>query len=412
MGFHEWVVYPSIYLGLIAISFYILTYTTARKEKKPLFRDEELPFATVVIPAFNEDKSIERTLDSILSSDYPGGFEVIVVDDGSSDNTYDKAKKYEKNNVRVFKKENGGKATALNFGISKARGDFIFSMDADSFVEKYTMKKMMRYFKEPRVMSVTPGMIIYNPKTIWQKVQHLEYLMGIFLRKVFAFLDAIYIAPGAFSVYRKKFFEKHGGYDEGNVVEDLELALRIQYYGYRTENCPDAKVSTIGPAKFKPLLKQRRRWYYGLLKNFWNYRKMVSRKYGDLGLFVMPIGWITIFFSMIAFVYGFIKMTSTIISELAFLSSINYDFASFFDFSAFFFKKIFLTVVTEPLVLFMGVSVVLLAFYIKYANTKIGRINSVFSSLFLFFILFIPLFAFWWFISFFYFLLSKTPKWR
>ena len=97
MGFHEWIIYPSIYIGLIAISFYILTYTTARKEKKSLFTDDELPFASVVIPAFNEGKSVEDTIKSILSSEYPGGFEVIVVDDGSNDDTYMRAKKYEKN---------------------------------------------------------------------------------------------------------------------------------------------------------------------------------------------------------------------------------------------------------------------------------------------------------------------------
>jgi len=412
MGFHEWIVYPSIYVGLVAVSFYILTYISARKEKRPMFNDEELPFVSIIIPAFNEGKSIEDTINSILSSEYPNDFEVLVIDDGSSDDTYDKARKFESDKVRVFKKENGGKATALNFGISKANGEIIFSMDADTFVEPKTMKRMVRYFKDPRVVSVTPGMIIHRPKSIWQKIQHLEYLMGIFLRKVFAFLDAIYIAPGAFSAYRKSFFEKHGGYDEGNIVEDLELALRIQYYGYRTENCPDAKVSTIGPETFGGLLKQRRRWYYGLIKNFWDYRKLVSRKFGDMGMFVMPVAWITIFFSMFLFVYGFIRIITELISELVFLSTINYDFSNFFEFSSFFFKKVFLTVITEPLVLFIGVSLVLLAFYIKYANTKIGKVSSVFSSLFLFFIFFIPLFAFWWLISFVRLLISKAPDWR
>src|SRR6056297_2096937 len=146
MGAHEWIVYPSIYIGLVAVSFYILTYISARKEKKPLFKDEELPLVSVIIPAYNEEKSIENTLKSVLSSEYPN-FEVLVIDDGSSDSTYEKAKKFESDKVRVFKKENGGKATALNFGISKVKAKIIFSMDADTFVEPKTMKKMVRYFK-------------------------------------------------------------------------------------------------------------------------------------------------------------------------------------------------------------------------------------------------------------------------
>lgn len=412
MSFHEWIVYPSIYIGLVAISFYILTYLSARKEKRPLFEDSELPSVSIIIPAYNEEKSIERTIESILSSNYPKKFEVLVIDDGSKDRTYERAKKYESENLRVIKKENGGKATALNLAISKAKGEIIFSMDADTFVEPDTMKKMVRYFKDPRVMSVTPGMILYKPKTIWQRIQHLEYLVGIFLRKVFAFLDAIYIAPGAFSAYRKSFFEKHGGYDEGNIVEDLELALRIQYKGYRTENCPEAKVQTIGPEKFGALLKQRRRWYYGLMKNFWDYRKLVSRKFGDMGLFVMPVAWITILFSIFLFIYGVTKITSEIVSELLFLNSINYNFSGFLDFSSFFFDKFFVSIVTEPLVLFMGISLILIAFYLRYANKKLGKINSTLTSLVLFFILFIPLFAFWWLISFIRLLASKAPSWR
>ena len=89
---------------------------------------------------------------------------------------------------------------------------------------------------------------------------------------------------------RKKFFEKHGGYDEGNITEDLELSLRIQYKGYVIANCPGAVIYTDTPTKFRELTIQRRRWYYGLMKNTKRYIGLFSKKYGDLGMFVMPVG--------------------------------------------------------------------------------------------------------------------------
>ena len=131
------------------------------------------------------------------------------------------------------------------------------------------MKNMVHYFNNPRVMAVTPTMLVHKPKTILQRVQNMEYLLGIFLRKAFATLNAVYITPGAFSAYRKEFFDKYGGYDEINVTEDIEMSLRIKYQGYFIDNSPNAPAYTIAPKNFSHLLKQRRRWYVGLLKNYW-----------------------------------------------------------------------------------------------------------------------------------------------
>src|SRR3972149_9930698 len=150
---------------------------------------------------------------------------------------------------------------------------------------------------------VSPAIIIDKPKSILQRVQYIEYLLSLFLRKAFASLKSIYITPGAFSAYRKSFFGKHGGFDEGNVTEDLEMALRIQYKGYNTENCPEGPAYTIAPRKFGELMVQRRRWYFGLLINLRNYRKIMGKKYGDLGTFVIPIAIVSIFFSVFVVLY-------------------------------------------------------------------------------------------------------------
>ena len=302
------IIYISIFLGLFATSFYALSFISDRKKPKQLFTDEELPSVSVIIPAYNEEKTIGKTVESILDSDYPKEkLEVIVVDDGSKDETLRLARKFEKQGIKVFHKENGGKGTALNYGIKRSKSEIIFTMDADTMVNRASLKNMVRFFKNKDVMSVSPAIVTYEPKNLWQRIQHMEYLLGLFLRKAFSSINAIYVTPGAFSAYRKSFFTKFGYFDEKNITEDLEMALRIQFNHFIIENSPDSPVYTFVPEKFISLLKQRRRWYVGLIKNILNYRKMFSKEYGDLGLFVMPIAWISIFFAVFFTGYFIVK---------------------------------------------------------------------------------------------------------
>ena len=411
MGFITYIIYASIYIGLVATTFYILSFMADAKKKKEFYTDDELPKISVIIPAYNEEKSIVRTIKSIMKSKYPD-FEVIVVDDGSIDKTYKLAKKFASSKIRVFTKKNGGKGSALNYGIKRAKGKIIFTMDADTFVDPKSMKNMVRYFKEPYIMSVTPAMVIHKPKSILQRVQYVEYLLGLFLRKAFAALKSIYIAPGAFSAYRKSFFDKYGGYDVGNITEDLEMALRIQSKGYFTENCPDAPAYTIAPSKFRPLLIQRRRWYYGLIKNVWKYKKIFGRKYGDLGLFVLPIAWISIFFSVFITSYLFIKTAINVRSQLLFLQSINFDFLSTMSFNLLALERTLFLFFSNPVVIFIFIFMIFLGFFIYYASKKIGKINNIFINLPLFFLLFAVLFGFWWVVSILYAIFAKEISWR
>lgn len=412
MDFLRGIIYASVLFGFFAISFYILTFISAQKRKPDLLPESELPFATVIIPAWNEEKSVKKTMDSILASDYPK-FEVIFVDNNSKDNTLKFAKEYESDpRVRVFEEKKQGKAAAVNLGIRKARGEVIFTMDADTKVDKMSMKKMASYFKDPKVMSVTPAMLIDNPDNILRRVQAIEYLMGIFLRKVFAALNAIYIAPGAFTVYRKEFFDKYGGYEEGNITEDLEMALRIQSKGYRTENAPTANIYTTGPSNFISLKKQRVRWYTGLITNFWKYRWMVSRKFGDLGLLVMPIGWITILFCIIITIITGIDAFFKAADYLVYLSSINFQFDSVFNLTWFTFERWLLEFFSDPVVIFLGFSVIAVLMYMKYAEIKTGKVEQKWKNLFWFFLFFGPLFFYWWTISFFKVIFKKGVSWR
>lgn len=411
MEFVTVVIYLSIYLGLIATTFFILSYYADKKKEKKLYSDSELPKVTIIIPAYNEEKSIEKTVTSILASDYPD-FEVFVIDDGSTDKTFEIAKKFEGDKVKVFRKKNKGKSSALNFGIKKAKTELIFTMDADTRVDPNSMKKMAKYFKNNKVMCVVSAMVTEKPKTFLQRVQHIEYLMGLFLRTAFAAVDAIYITPGAFAGYRKWFFNKYGDFDEGNITEDLEMSLRIQLNGFKIENCPEAPAYTIAPRKFKELFFQRRRWYFGLIKNLIEYKKIISPKFGDLGLFVLPIAMLSIFFSVFVTIYFFLKAIFNVRKELLFLQNINFSFLNFFDINFYVIKRFLFLFFTDPIVISVLFFMIILGFFLYYASKKVKvQIDAIFN-LILFFAFFSILFGFWWIVSLFYALFTRKIKWR
>ncbi|MFH1521920.1 MAG: glycosyltransferase family 2 protein [archaeon] len=413
MGFVLVVLYISIYIGLIATAFYALGYHSGKKKKKPLFTDEELPKVTVIIPAYNEEESIGRTIESIIASEYPTGkLEILVVDDGSKDKTLEIAKKYESKIVKVYTKSNGGKGTALNYAIKKATGEIIFSMDADTFVPSHSVREMTRYFKNPEVMSVTPSMLIHKPKGILQRIQQAEYLFGLFIRKAFVSVNAVHVTPGAFSAYRKTFFDKYGAYDEGNITEDLEMSLRIQYNGYTIEYSPESPAYTIAPNKFKALMIQRRRWYAGLMKNTWKYKGIISPKYGDLGMFVIPIAWISIFLSVFVISYLIINIPINLKDELLFLIKINFDFASLFSVSKYTIERTIFHLLSNGIIIFVAFFAIVLRIYMKFATRKVGRVKGLSVAVTLYFISFAVLFGFWWIVSIFYVALNKKIKWR
>lgn len=415
MEFVTIVIYLSIYLGLVSTTFYVLSYIAERGKPKPLFSDEELPKVSVIIPMWNEEKSIEDTIKSVLASDYPRDrLEVVVVDDASTDNSLALARKFEGDVVKVFHKEvNGGsKAAAFNYGFEKVTGEFIISMDADTIIKPETIQGMVRYFKNKKVMAVTPAMIIRDAKGILARVQQVEYLMGLFLRKAFASLNAIYITPGAFTIYRKSFMDKYGVYEVGNITEDLEMALRIQSKGYLIENCPDAPVYTIPMNTFKTLLIQRRRWYFGLIKNLIKYKHMFSRKYGDLGMFVMPTAIMSVIFSLIALSYLFVNTLTNAYTNLNYLQNINLDLANALSLNWYIVEKALFLFLSSPVILFLLLFVGILGFYIRYATKKVGKSGSLLINLPLYFLLFSVLFGFWWMVSIFYAIFYSEIKWR
>jgi len=286
-------------------------------------RPRKFPKISVIIPAYNEEKLIAKTIKAVLDANYPEK-EIIVVDDGSTDNTFKIAKRFEKYGVKVFRKKNGGKASALNFGIEKCSSEFIMALDADSFPAKDCFKKMIGHFKDPRVMAVVPTLKVWKPKTIVERLQSLEYVIASFLKKILALMHSLSMVPGA-PMIRKSFFEKHGGYDENNLTEDFEMGLRIQANNYDISHALDAYVYTVVPSTFKSLMRQRVRWDYGTLWNLRKYRSLMGWNHGDLGFFLLPAMAISLGLTSFLVLYLLSMTVWNTIHSLLMLSLINFD---------------------------------------------------------------------------------------
>ena len=280
-----------IFLSLYFEVFFLLSYM-GRKSTPNIKTLDYLPTVTILIPCFNEEKSVVGTINSVLNLNYPKeNMQIIVIDDGSTDRTYDEVLKHFETNpiVEIYKKENGGKFTALNFGIEKAKHQFIGSLDADSYVEKESLRLIMEKFKDPEVMATIPSTIIHKPKNILQKAQRAEYNFGTFLRHTLSIIDSVYVTPGPFSFFRKEVFEKIGKYKHAHNTEDMEMAMRMQKAGFKIAHAEKAIIYTIGPDTVKKLYKQRVRWASGFISNLRDYRKMFfNKKYGDISILVLP----------------------------------------------------------------------------------------------------------------------------
>lgn len=282
------------FIALYLTVFYILLYLKYRTEIKAHPENGNYkPKISIVIPAYNEAKEIPKCLDSVLKLNYPKEkLEIIVVDDGSKDNTLEIANGYEKYGVIVFTKKNEGTAAATkNYGIKRATGDVIATLDGDSHVHPEAINNMINYLQDEKVMAVTASIKAHSSKgKNWlTSVQRVEYIFTLFSRKILNSIDAVNVTPGPFSMFRREVFEKIGYFDVKNILEDQEFAMRMQKHNMKIRSSMKAEVYTEVPFSFGELLKQRTRWHRGGLHNSIKYLELISPKYGDLGIIVMPL---------------------------------------------------------------------------------------------------------------------------
>lgn len=250
------------------------------------------PLVSVIISAYNEEKVLEQTVRSVLGSNYRK-LEIIIVDDGSKDDTAKVAfaldKKYKR--VRGFSKKNGGKSSGLNFGIKHAKGDIIVGIDADTIFPAETLGRLVRHFADPKVGAVAGNVKVGNIQNLVTRWQQLDYIIGIYIeRNAQAFLNSVMIVPGACGAWRKSAILAAGGYSHLTLAEDFDLTLNLQRLGYTVKQDNTAMSYTEAPDNVTALRKQRFRWMYGSMQVFWKHRDMIfRRKYGWIGMFFLPM---------------------------------------------------------------------------------------------------------------------------
>lgn len=302
----EVLAYPFLFIAIFFESFVLVTLLSkparAARARTPSLAT---PSVAIIVPCYNEATTIGATCDSLLALDYPiEKLEIILVDDGSTDATPQAMTRFADNKrIRIIKKANGGKHTALNAGIAVTNAEIVGCLDADSFVEPNALCEIVACFTDIKVAAVTAAMSIHQPKNILQHMQNAEYTFGITLRHVFASINGLYVTPGPFSFYRKEVVNKLGGFKYGHQTEDMEMALRLQHAGYGIENAPHARVYTKAPVTIAKLINQRTRWISGFLRNILGeYRSLVwSRHHGALGMLVLPVAVISIASSILLF---------------------------------------------------------------------------------------------------------------
>ncbi len=304
--------YPFIFLSLYVQVLLLISFF---ENKKKIKEEEEqilteYPSVTIAVPCWNEEKTLSGTLDSLLALSYPKDkLSIIVVDDGSTDSTLSIAKKYEASHgdqILVMTKENGGKHTAVNMALASATGELFGCLDADSFVDTHALRIIASYFvHHKKAMAVTPCIHIRSPKTVIQRIQAIEYLLGVFLRKAFGQLDAIQVTPGPFSIFRREIFATIGNYRKAHNTEDYEITLRMHKHHLKIMNSHKALVYTVGPATFRGYFYQRLRWSRGFLENSLDYRELFfKKKYGNFGMVTLPFAFIFMFYGLYAAIFA------------------------------------------------------------------------------------------------------------
>lgn len=253
------------YLVLAALAF-LKHLEHAKEPMAPV----EFPPISIIFPAHNEGPVIESAILSAMRLDYPN-YEVIVVDDGSSDDTYAKATQiaanYSPNRLRVISKPNGGKASALNLGISQARGELILCTDGDSRLDRAALTRAAAHFYDPFVGAVAGNVKVANRLNHLTRLQSLEYIEGLNLvRSAQAFFRRVTVIPGPLGLFRKEALLDIGAYEMDTFAEDCDLTLRLLLAGWDVKYESDAIVWTEAPENISGLVLQRYRWGRGVLQ--------------------------------------------------------------------------------------------------------------------------------------------------
>ncbi len=256
---------------------------------------QDAPLVSVIIPAYNEEVNAVSSLQNLLKTDYPN-FEIIFVDDGSKDNTFLNVQEVFQHHpkVQILTKPNGGKASALNYGIRNSKADYVVCIDADTKLLPDAVTRLMQHFLQPeegrQIGAVAGNVKVGNEVNLLTRWQSIEYTTSQnFERKAFAALNAITVVPGAIGAFYKKAIEDAGGFTTDTLAEDCDLTIRILKCGYQVKNENQAIALTESPETLNMFIKQRFRWSFGVMQTFWKHRDaLFNKRYRWLGWAALP----------------------------------------------------------------------------------------------------------------------------
>ncbi len=280
------------FLAFYFLFLFLLTYIQNKKEffsTPPITKEYSL---SIVVPCFNGEEVIGKTIENLLKLNYKELKKIIVVDDCSTDNSYAIAKEYEKKYPDKIKavqtpKNSGNAAGAKNYGAKFVKTELIGFTDDDSLPEKDSVNYMIGFFDDQKVGSVTSTVLVQNRNSFILRLQSIEYKVIKFSRKLLEFLDSIYVTPGPLAIYRKSAFDDVKGFDAENLTEDIEITWHLQCRGYKIKMAVPSRVYSVAPDKIKGWISQRNRWNIGGLQTINKYKSTFLKK-GMLGAFILP----------------------------------------------------------------------------------------------------------------------------
>ena len=307
-----------VFISLSAIRLLmlgLLSFLQRRKEKHIHFNElvDMYPLVSIVVPAYNEEVNIVSSINNLLRCDYPN-FNIVFIDDGSKDATWEMVTQHFSKEplVKLFTKPNGGKASALNIGLSKTAAPYVVCIDADTKLAPNAVRLLMKHFlmqptdSKAEIGAVAGIVKVGNEVNVLTRWQSIEYITSQnFDRKGFAYANAISVVPGAIGAFKREAIIEAGGFTTDTLAEDCDLTIRILRAGYIVANEPKAIAYTEAPESLKMFMKQRYRWSFGVMQTFWKHRDLLfTNKPKSVGWIILPdtliFKYIIPFFSPIA----------------------------------------------------------------------------------------------------------------
>lgn len=393
----------SLFSLFIAFFWFNVLYFTEPTKRKQL---ENFPLVSVIVPAYNEEEGIEKTIKSLLNSNYPKEkLEIVVVDDCSKDRTLELAKKYP---ITVLHNEvNIGKGASINRALKVVKGELVGVVDADSSISDDAILRMVEHFGDKEISSVVSAMKVDHPRNLLERIQRVEYALGILMRKLLGNIGCLFLLHGGLTMYRTKILRRLGGFDEETITEDFEMGMRLLSKKYKIIAEDDAISYTSVPSSLKALWSQRIRWYRGQIMHNIQYRKMLLNKdYGMMGLFQFPLNILfplTLMTTLFLSIYGLFRAFYV---NLVGFEAVGIDFiSSNLDMKLFFYSL-------NYQLIFIVLSLLLLSIYFMYKAYYISR-ESIWApgSLFIFVFMYPYLIVTHWFGAIYKEIKREKRKW-